>query len=378
MVAAIGIAATYALTIAVESKKRLPWILYGILVALGMLTHYFMALLWITHWVWRYITIRQTGLRGIELRKKFFSKAWMSAHIVAFAIFLLWLPLMAIQLTVIQATGFWIGPVSVDTLPGYMTNVLFYLEHGQALGWFGLIPLVVVIVLTVYAIKLYRTLNTRQKQFYLLILLVAALPVIMLFVASLPPLKSSFVERYVMPSIVSFSLFAGVTIALGMSKLAKKWQALFIILIAGSMIFGVANVYYYGNYNKNIDLRINTKQLVEGVVSRAAEGEPIIADSAWSFYEAVFYDSAKHPVYFIDADIDYEYGSLDMLKYNDTHKIKDLDAFLKDHPRVWYIGYTKDDIISAPRPNWKLLQAFSVKDPVDGSDPYKAAEYEVK
>jgi uncharacterized membrane protein len=375
MVAAIAMIATYVLTIALESKRRRPWIVYGVVVALGMLTHYFMALVWITHWLWRLITLRQAGARGTELRKQFFSREWMSAHIVAFALFVLWLPLMAIQLGVIQGNGFWIGSVSVDTLPGYITNVLFYLENGMALGWYGAVAVLVVTILSVYGFKLYKSLGKKQRSYFLLIILLAVVPVLLLFVASLPPLKSSFVERYLMPSIVSFSLVAGIVVAVGMSKLKLRWQVLTTLLIVGSMAVGVANVYHYGNYNKNSDLRVNTKQLVAGVAGRAAPGEPIIADSPWLFYEAVFYDSVDHPVYFINANVDYKYGSLDMLKYNDAHKIKDLAAFMKLHPRVWYISYTNNQTVSSPDGSWKKLQEFTVHDAIDDSDPYKAAEF---
>lgn len=375
MVASIGLAGTYVLTIAMESKRRRPWIVYGILVALGMLTHYFMALVWISHWVWRYIVTRQTGARGKELRKKFFTKAWKAAHIVAIAIFALWLPLMAVQLTAIQSTGFWIGTVSIDSLPGYMTNVLYYLEHGKATGWYGAIAVLIVTILNVYGIKLYKVLSKKQRQSFLLLLILAVVPVILLFGASLPPLKSSFVERYVMTSILSFSLVAGVIIAIGMKHLKQRWQLFISLLIILSMIFGITNVYYYGNYNKNSNVLVLTKELIQDIDSKTKPGEPIIASTPWIFYEAVFYDSKDHPVYFINADTQYLYGSLDMLKYSDAHKINDLAAFTKEHPKVWYIGYTSDQIIKPARNNWSLIQSISLHNNIDNNDMYKAGEF---
>lgn len=377
MVAAIGFGATYTLTFAFESKRRRLWVMYGLLVALGMLTHYFMAFIWVTHWIWRYIVTRQSGARGKELCKRFFAGGWKLAHIIAVAIFALWLPLMVVQLTTIQRTGFWIGTVTIDTLPGYVTNVLYYLEHGKAYGWYGAIAIAIVTILTVFGIRLYRLLNQKQRQNYLLLILLAIAPVILLFVVSLPPLKSSFVERYVMTSIISFSLVAGVTITIGMRQLKARWQILTALLIIGSMIFGISNVYYYGNYNKNSDILILTKQLVAAVDAKAKPGEPIIASSPWTFYEAVFYDTKDHPIYFINADTQYGFGSLDMLKYSNAHKITDLAAFTKEHPKVWYIGYTSDQTIQPARSNWSLIQSISEHDYINNVDMYKAAEFQI-
>ena len=59
MVAFIALLATFVLTYAVNTKKKLPWAVYGILVSLGMWTHYFSAIVWIAHWLWRADNIRR-------------------------------------------------------------------------------------------------------------------------------------------------------------------------------------------------------------------------------------------------------------------------------------------------------------------------------
>jgi len=232
----------------------------------------------------------------------------------------------------------------------------------------------IVVGLTIFAINLYKSFNKKQRQNYLLIICLAFVPVLLLFILSMPPLKSSFVERYLIPSVVGFSLFGGVTLALGFAKLKNIWRVVAVGIITVCMLFGIINVYYYGNYNKNSAVRINTRQVIEGIAARAAPGEPIIASSPWVFYEAVFYDTVDHPVYFIDAQTQYIYNSLDMLKYNDMHKIKDLYAFVKQHPVVWYMGNSGDQPIGSPDPSWRTLQTFSIYDPIDNKDPYKAAQ----
>lgn len=376
MAATIALSATYVLTLAVESKKRRLWVLYGILVSLGMWTHYFTAVVWLAHWVWRAIIVRRSGVRGKKFRLAFFTRDWTMAHIVAVGLFLPWIPFMAVQLANIQRTGFWIGPITANSLTNYMTNLLFYLEHDNAEGWYGVALMIIVTMLGVLAFKLYKSFNNQQRQNYLLLIALAFVPVLLLFICSVPPLKSSFVERYLIPSIVSFSLFAGVTLALGTTKLKTVWRVATVGIIVVSMLFGISNVYYYGNYNKNSNVSIKTGDVVKEIAARAGSGEPIIADTPWIFYEAVFYTSTSHPVYFIDARTNYVFGSLDMLKENDQHKIKDLAVFAKQHPIVWLVGNTDNQQLTSPNPSWKVLQKFSIYDRITGKDPYKAIQYQ--
>ena len=376
LAATITLAATYVLTYAVESKRRRPWIVYGVLVGLGMWTHYFTAIVWLAHWAWRAFVVRQSGKRGKEFTKAFFTRNWIIAHIVAVGLFLPWVPLMLVQLTVIQASGFWISPVGTDTFPSYITNLLFYLDHDQAVGWYGAAVAIIVGGLAIFGVKAYRTLSQKDRQKYMLLLALAVVPVLILAIASLPPLRSSFVERYLVPAIIGFSLFAAVTITVGMAKLRTIWQAVAIGIVVASMLFGIANVYYYSNYNKNSYTKVASGDVVKEIQKRAKPGEPIIANSPWVFYEAVFYNSPEHPVYFIDADTQYLYGSLDMLEYNDKHKIKDLAAFAKEHPVVWYMGHSDGTPLTSPDNQWRELQRFSITTNIDNKDPYKATQFQ--
>jgi mannosyltransferase len=374
LAAAIILLATYVLVKATESNKRRYWIIYGILVTLGMWTHYFAALAWIAHWVWRAFVIRKSTTKPKLFWAKFFTKNWIIAHVIAIGLFLPWMPFMALQLGSIQGTGFWIGPVSVDSFPNYFTNLFYYLEHGQTQGWLALILGIVLVGLASLAIRTYRHFNRTDKFHYLLVSALAFLPVLILFVLSLPPIRSSFVERYLLPAIIGFAIFAAVTIVVGTHKWRPILRVGSVLLIAGMMIVGIVNVYHYGNYNKNSNIHVQTRQLVEKIKAEAQPGEPIIANSPWVFYEAVAYSTDEHPVYFVDKDVDYIYGSLEMLKSNDMHKIKDIDAFVAAHPVIWYIGISGGDLI-APDSDWKLVKNISATSPIDETTLYRGAKF---
>ncbi len=377
MVAAIAFAATYVLTFAINSRRRKPWIVYGILIAFGMWTHYFTALVWLAHWVWRFIVVRQTGVRGKELRRKFFSKSWVLTHVLAVALFAAWLPFMVYQLSGIQGGGFWIGQVGAYTPSNVLTNLFYYQEHDKVLSWLAALLIVVVVGLTVLIVRTYKSLGKLPRQNYVLLIVLSLAPMALLFIASLPPARSSFVERYVMLSFMSMALLMAVTIVNGLAKAKLRWRIISIGVIVAMFAIGISNVYYYGNYNKNSNEHIMTKQLIQAIDAKAKPGEPIIVDSPWTFYEAVFYSTSEHPVYFIDADTKYLYGSLDMLKYNDAHKIKDVPAFLALHPTVWYAGLSTVSPVASDRTTgWQALQTVSVYDPINRVTDYRATEYQ--
>jgi uncharacterized membrane protein len=376
MMAAIALSATYVFVRALETKSRKLWVLYGILISLGMWTQYFMALVWIAHWVWRYLIIRKAGVRGKALAKKFFDRKWLTAYIIAVALFLPWLPAMAIQLVVIQSSGFWIQPVGVDTVSGYFGTLVFFLEHDHVTGWLSAALVVMGVLTTILAVRAYKSGSASFKRNYLLLLCLAAVPPILLFIVSLPPLTSSFVERYVLPSAAASAFFMGVTLIYGLVGV-KIWKQLVVyVIILVMLVFGISQMYYYGNYNKNSRTDIQTKQVVKQAIAKSTPGEPIIIATPWVFYEAIFYNSTEHPIYFIGAQTDYQYGSLDMLKYSDDHKIKDLSAFTKEHPVVWYIGNFSGDV-TPPVSSWKQIDTTSVTSHIDGKTVYKGAEYQV-
>ncbi|MDN5275514.1 MAG: rane protein of unknown function [Candidatus Saccharibacteria bacterium] len=374
LISLIVMSAVATLIKAEETKRRSLYVWYGVLLALGMWTHYLVALAWLAVWVGRALVLWSKGERGKQLLRAFFSKDWIYAHVVAVALFLPWLPYMAIQLTTIQATGFWIGPVGVDTPVNYLTNAFYYLEHGEVQGWLALLLMVVLGLLLTSAIRTYRILAPAKKRVYLLLFAMAVVPPLLLFLTSLPPLRSSWVERYLFPAIIFIPLLLAIVTTYG-----RHWKRVGSLALLGLVItmfaIGIGNVKYYGNFNKNSGVTIQTKQLMEKVIAHAAPGEPIIANSPWTFYEAVFYETKEHPVYFIDADTEYAFGSLDMLKYNDMHKIKDLKAFTSEHPVVWYIGFSSTRLAPPPNTSWKELRTEETFDTIRQVSNYKAVRF---
>ncbi|OYX43728.1 hypothetical protein B7Y94_01205 [Candidatus Saccharibacteria bacterium 32-49-12] len=370
MSAAIAMAATYVMTIALDSKRRRDWIIYGVLVAAGMLTHYFMALVWIAHWVWRVVVIRQKGATGKVLFKRFFDKDWLIAYGLAIGLFLPWLPFMVYQLVVIQSGGFWISPVGVDSVGSYFGTLVYFLQSNQVVGWQSAGLILMAIVVGVSAVVTYRRLRVAERRSYWLLLCLAAVPPLVLYAASLPPLQSSFVERYLLPAAVASALFVGLVLVVGLRR-SSIWAKLTVAAIVLAMLMsGLSTMYFYGNYNKNSQTDIQTRNVVMMVRERSEPGTPIITNTPWVFYEAAFYNSEDYPIYFLDKSTKYEFGSLLMLQEDDRFKIKDLDKFLLEHPTVWYIGHASAEL-EAPRDSLETIDRVEAVSPVDGKSLYK-------
>lgn len=376
LVAAIALAATYALTFAMKSKKKLPWVIYGILLGLGVWVHYFAAIVWIAHWIWRADIIRRESSSKEEFKKKFFSKDWLLAHFVALGIFLPWLPFLLVQVTIVQVAGFWIPPVTPGTPLNFLTNVVYYRDLNDATGWLAMAFVVVTVALGILAFKIYKGLNKADKQSYRLIMTLAFVPMIIIFVLSMPPLRSVFIDRYLITSVVGIALFIGATLALGQQFITKRWTVVLTVLIAVMMSIGVVNVWIIGNYNKNTQDSNQTRQIVQAAMNKAKPGEAIIAVTPWMFYEEVCYETEDHPVYYLQPQ-EWKFGSLDMLQYNDAHKIKDISKFAKDHKTIWYIGWIGQGEFSSPYSNWKKLQTITIEDPVSNKPEYAAIEYKI-
>lgn len=377
LVTAIALAATYVLTIAVNSKNKTPWIIYGVLLSLGMWTHYFTALVWLAHWIWRADNIRRVAKKG-EFMNIFFSHDWLIAHIIAIALFVPWIPSLVYQLVVVQAAGFWISPVTPDTLSNFITNVVYYLELKNVTGWLALAVIVSVFALCYLAFKVYKSQDKARKQSYRLIIGLATLPVVLLFLSSMPPLRPSFVDRYLIPSTFGIAMFVGITLAFSLKAAQKKRHlVVFSVIFAGLLMFGIYNVWQYGNYNKTLSTSNNTRQIIEKIVSASGDSQPIIADSPWLFYEVNFYETKNHLTYFINEKTEYKYGSLDMLKYNSDHKIMDISSFAQTNPVVWYVGCPGEGDFKPPYSNWKQLKVVNIVDSTTQKSTYKAIQYQI-
>lgn len=333
--------------------KKWWWAAYILLVIAGLYTHYYTGLIWIAHWVWHWCDTQQTG-------EKFFTKTWLWVYGLIVLGFLPWLPILIKQFAGVQA-GFWIGPVSHQSLLNVASNTLAYHPQQELFGWTSVIFVVILVGLASLLYRTYKNLNDMtQQRIFTLLLYYAFVPIAVLFLVSLPPLKPVLVERYFIPAMLGFYLLIGVGLAL--APRAKKWyhsKLLLAGLVLSFFVWGIVNAYQVGNFNYNQGITPNAKALMQAIEPRTGPSDAILVNSPYAFYEFDYY-TTKNRTYFLDeAKIVGVIGSTAML-VGDPHLVKDLKTFGDTKKTVWLVGVGA--LNNSFPSNWKAGETITVGD----------------
>jgi uncharacterized membrane protein len=361
IVIALVFAATYFLSLAVDTKKRKYWIIYGVLISLGMWTHYFAALAWLAHLIWL-ITV---------YKKHFWHKNLITSYALAAVLYIPWLIPFVIQSIGIQG-GFWIGPNTANTITDFLGTTFLFSSGSDIRDLLVPLFLALMAVLLLFLPRLYRKLDSANKPAFRLLLSLAFLPPLILLILSTPPLKPLFVDRYVIYSSTAISLLVGfIVIKISSEKLVKSHfrlsaGAITILYIIASVV-GLVNVNNYKNSN--------AKGLYYDVAAMSTDGEPIISNSEMLYYDLAFYGTPEHPTYFIEEITKYQWGSHEPLRRLDLGKITDLDAFLATHDTFWYVGSKpKSGLLAFPRDGYEIISDYEVEIK-PGEGLYQALEF---
>lgn len=366
MATLICIVATYFFVRANEKAtkhKTLWWALYVLLVIAGLYTHYYTGLIWIVHWVWHWYVTRQTG-------DKFFTKDWLIAYGAIIIGFLPWLFIFIKQFLGIQA-GFWIGPVSHQTLLNIASNVLSFHQQWELNNWLSVAFIAAIAGLALLFYRTYKATQGKTRHYLVLFLMYSFVPIVVLFVLSLPPLRSILVERYFVPAMLAFYLLIGVSLAL--APKAKHWyesKILLCVIVLALMTWGVVNALTVGNFNYNQGQTHQARPLMAQLEQKLSGNTAIIANSPYSFYEFNYYKPKNYPVYFVDeSKIVGVIGSTAMVA-NSPYLVPDLQIFGDTKDSVWVVGAGDSLGVTVPS-TWHQVEKITV-------DKYFAIQYKTK
>ncbi len=383
MTTAIVAASTYVMVLAMEKPKAWKWITYGLLVSLGLWTHYFTAVAFAAQWVWRFVAVRKSSLK--QTLKAFFAKDWLLAYAVAFVAYLPWLYFAVKQLVNIQGGGFWISPIGPSAPFNFAADTLMYRVGPEINGWMVVLLWAIMILLIVLVVRLWPRLKAEQKTRYSLLLIMALVPLGLMILASLPPLRPALVNRYIMASALFLVAFIGLTIALTIGT-RKHWNRLSTAtlgLVLVAMVSGILYVYQIGNFNKDANDPLPIRPTLEMVWQRTKPGEPTLVASVTRYYEVAYYERrapAGTTVYFEEAD-HLTWGSYDPLRdRNAPHKVYDTVQFARDHGgTIWYVGdWTEPGKPSLPKAGtWKVLDEVHAPGLPDGKSDIRAVELQL-
>ena len=334
----IVVGATLALEVALKERRKWAWGVYAVLVALGMWTHYFTALVWLAELGYIVYYMRRHGRQGAVF--------WV--YPVAVVLFLPWVPSFLRQVASVQA-GFWIAEVSLVTPLNFWAEGLSYTEAGAATGWLAM-GLLAVMGLTVGLLvrgwrerklaenearvqagtRVERTDLEREGLRELLTLVVV--PPALLMLVSLPPLSSTYTTRYVVYAAGLLMAVVGLAVVWGWERggvgRQRRWERSAAVVLAG-LTLAVAGVGIY-----KVDTRENTGEAYEVMAAMRPElaaGEPILfqTEAAINYYDFCFYETEENRVYGVELELPWsslrpleEYGE----NYLDEYEAEELVA----------------------------------------------------
>lgn len=274
-------AATYVLVRALQEKNaKNQWalyILYAVLVAVGVYTLYYTVLLWLTHLIWLIWMTRSA-------KQPIFKSKWMAAYIGSVALFLPWLPTFFTQITN-GALAPISQPMTLDNLIGILSFSFVYEPVWQLDALLSLLMVFVIVTVSYIVIRGYKMISKQQRPYLVLLMMYIAVPVIILTLVSL--IRPMYVERYLAHVLIGLMLTIGVTtsIALKRPTLMVRGVAALLLVI---LVVGVAHLAQVGNYNfqrlQKPDIEVAATQLAD-----CSDTKKIIAADPYVAIELSYY-----------------------------------------------------------------------------------------
>lgn len=294
MASLIGMAATAALAQAWYTNLYRYWLVYMILVTLGMTTLYYTALLWLGQALWLFVmTWRRSKL------KQWWHERFVWAYVGSVILFIPWLVVFLKQLgnNALAPIG---QPMNLEQLLGIVSFNTLYKPAWQV-GVIGSLAVVLLIVFIVWAWP--RALRGVKYSAVLWLLLAnVAVPVFVLIVISL--IKGMYVERYLAHVALSLVILVGVVLCVvyaGRAGRLLRWRFVPLILLPVMILYGLQQLIWRGNYNfqRNEQPAINR---VAAELHGCSDGSVVLAGDPYIAIELSYYlDSTSCEVYFLGA-----------------------------------------------------------------------------
>ncbi|HEY8999613.1 MAG TPA: glycosyltransferase [Candidatus Saccharimonadales bacterium] len=289
MASLIGIGATYVLVMAMErtrAKQRSFWLwaAYAVLVAMGVYTLYYTALIWVAHFVWCAVLFR----RDRKKLRTIIRQPWLLALIASVVLYLPWLPTFLHQAHNIQ-NGFWIGKPSVNTIVSAFSLAFSWQANWQLSTWESLLFMLAAIAAVYFVVQAWRAVKQPQRTYLLLFALYALVPFAVLYAASLPPFQPVFDTRYVSQTIISGYLLVGVAAAIVCKARPSVTHFAAAAVVVFALFEGTLTLQTVGNYNFDTVSKPSAKQVMNYLYGQNAEDGTVLAQTSEIYLELHYY-----------------------------------------------------------------------------------------
>jgi len=323
----VGILATYFLYYAVTSAKKPTrnkyMFAYAVLVALGVYTLYYLALLWFAHLAW--LIYREKGHI-----KAIIGSDWLKAYVLSFVLFLPWLPSFIKQISN-GALAQISQPMNVDNMIGVISFNFLYRPVWQLDALFSLATILIIGLIIYISIVVYRSIGKEQKNiltmfgFYLLI------PILILAIVGI--FKPMYTERYLSHIAIGGLMYVFLVLFLYLKNrpLNLIRFIFFVVIFAGFV--QLVNV---GNFNFQRLQKPDIKNLVSSIDN--CDGSDVIAADPYVYIELSYYLN-KCNLYFYSTQ--QEFGGGYAPVSNSRYRISDINLYTSSHKSFYYVNYDK-------------------------------------
>ncbi len=328
----IGLAATYVLVRAREADaSRRWWLLYAVLVATGMYTLYYLALLWVTHALWLWWVSRKQ-----RSATRLFRQPWMLAYGVAIVLFLPWLPTFLKQTTngALAPIG---RPMNLEQLIGVLSFNALYKPLWQLDMLDTLLVIEVFVMIVVLSWRMARQLKKSARDHLLLMGAYMAVPIVVLMIVSF--VRSMYVERYLSHIAVGFLIYIAIIVSIGTRR--RMTQAMGAVgFICVVLMLGISNLASVGNFNFQRMSRGMVDQAAASVV--CGDSSAIVAADPYVMIELSAYLSQPQcTMYFYSPDSKLGGGYAPLSGSAQQLKALPIPALARD---VYYVHYDKPSL----------------------------------
>lgn len=329
----IGVAATAVLLRAVTATGQSRWwwyAAYAALVAIGVYTLYYVALVWVAHAVWLIVRAwrQQRSLRAIVRQPR------VLAYVASVVLFLPWLGILVHQLGNGALTSV-ARQLTTENMVGLVSFWFLYTPPYELNGLTSLVVVAIIVAIVMLVGRGLKAATGPQRRFMLLLALYVAVPTALIALVSL--VKPMYLERYLAHAMIGLLLLIAACVAV----LTKKgWRPAYWLL-AGFMIisaYGTVRLMHTGNYNYQRLDRPDGKKMA-ALLRPVCHDKTVIFNGPYLALDESYYFEGC-PVYVLSARDFPSYGGFSVLRGMAPRltSIKAMDG----HDVVTFIHYNDD------------------------------------
>lgn len=320
----IAVGSTLVLYYARKTGENKYWIIYAILVALGMYTLYMMALVFLAH-----VVLLTVG----DVKAKKLDKKWVFAYLGAVILYIPWIVLFLSRLSdggaVLSGANIAFGWKQLVEVVSY--GILYKPMREVDVGDVMLLVMsVLIIVMAVVVVVKTKLLNRKKLGFLAGMFLI---PIVIFAIVANPLFGLKiYLERYLAHFIIFGYAGLGVVFAVLTASNRKKNMLTYVWMLL-VLTFGTVNLVGYGNRNFQRDDKSEAREVAEVLNSYCEAGKEVLVDDLYVYIEVAPYMSKKcNYKYFAWEDVEYRGGYAPL-------------SLMKDKMVVWIGDIDNDDLV---------------------------------